>query len=28
LILHSKSGLAAQPFDDVEALLQAGWAID
>lgn len=28
LVLHSKSGLAAQTFDDVDALLQAGWAMD
>ena len=28
LVLHSKSDLAAQPFEDVEALLQAGWALD
>ena len=28
LVLHSKSGLASQTFDDVDALLQAGWAMD
>ena len=28
LVLHSKSGLAEQLFDDVDALLQAGWALD
>ena len=28
LVLHSKAGLADQLFDDVEALLQAGWAVD
>lgn len=28
LVLHSKSGLAKQLFDDVDALLQAGWALD
>lgn len=28
LVLHSKKDGDAQRFDDVEALLQAGWAVD
>ena len=28
LVLHSKSDLAVPLFDDVDALLQAGWALD
>jgi hypothetical protein len=28
LVLLSKSGLSEQAFEDVEALLQAGWAVD
>lgn len=28
LVLRSKGGAEVQQFDDVEALLQAGWAVD
>lgn len=28
LVLRSKAGAEVQQFDDVEALLQAGWAVD
>ena len=28
LMLHSRAGLANQLFEDVEALLREGWAVD
>jgi hypothetical protein len=28
LVLHSRTGIETWPFDDAEALIRAGWAVD